>query len=157
MNGCAHSENALMHRLNSRFLAPMVFIVVLFIGLISYQSIFGIQPPPAQFEQTDGTAVTDDNQTLIRFTRKVHVTTHIRIMMNRSIECGKLTMTYDFPTAYREMDAGDYVFDRRLMVPFKIDPGTSCTIYTLIQYQPTFSIRTHSYYAPEVHTVVAAK
>jgi hypothetical protein len=78
-------------------------------------------------------------------------------MYNRTIDCGKENMTYDFPPSYRESDSGDFVFDGRLMMPFKVAPGTECTLYTMIQYQPTFSIRTHSYYAPELHLTVAAK
>lgn len=157
MSNCIHSENSFMHKLNGRFLAPMVFIVMAFVGLIAYQSIFGIQPPPVQFSQAIGSASSDENQTLIVYARKIHVSTHIRIMMNRSIDCGKENMTYDFPASYRESDAGDYSSDGRLMMPFKVVAGTECTLYTMVQYQPTFSIRTHSYYAPELHLTIAAK
>jgi hypothetical protein len=146
-----------MHKLNGRFLAPMVFLVVLFAGIITYQSLFGIQPPPVQFYQTVGLAYSDDNQTLIQYTRKIHVRTHVRVMLDRTIDCGKENVTYDFPTSYRESDAGDFSYEGRLMMPFKVESGTACTLYTMIRYQPAFSIRTHSYYAPDVHLIITPK
>jgi hypothetical protein len=147
----------MMHKLNGRFLAPMTFAVVLFVGIISYQSMFGIQPPPAEFSQTVGSAVSDETQTLIQYSRNIHIRTHIRVMLDRTIDCGKENMTYDFPTSYREADAGDYSFDGRLMMPFKVQPGTDCVLHTMVRYQPTFSLRTHSYYAPDLHLTIAVK
>jgi|SRR5579872_3852503 len=157
MNNCVHADNSIMHKLNGKFLAPMTFLVVLFAGLVTYQSMFGIQPPPVEFTQTVGSATSDGNQTLIQYSRKVHIRTHIRVMLDRTIDCGKENMTYDFPTSYRESDAGDYSFDGRLMMPFKVEPGTLCTLYTMIRYQPAFSIRTHSYYAQDLQLTIAAK
>lgn len=146
----AHADNSRMHKLNGRFLAPMVFIIVAFIGLVGWQSLFGIQPPPIEIHQSDAFAYATNGVTLLQYNKKMHVRSHIRIMLDRTVECGKNNLTYDFPTSYRESDVGDYAFDGRLMIPFKIDPGTSCTLYTMVRYQPTFSIRTHSYYAMEI-------
>lgn len=157
MNECVHHDNSAIDRINSKFLAPIAFLISLFICLIAYQSLFGIQPEPVDIHQTEGAAISTDRETLIQQSVKMHVRTHTRFTLNRAMECGKENTIYDFPTSYRELDEGEFFFDGRLMMPFKLDIGVTCTLRTMITYQPAFSIVAHSYYAPNLQIAITDK
>ena len=136
-----------LQKINGRVLAPIIFVAGLLVTLVTYQSIFGIQPPPIELTNISGTAYAGgSNLTLIDYKRQIQVSSSVRITMARTVECGDLT--YDLPTSFREKVNGVYTLNDRLILPFHVPEGTPCAMFTLIQYRPTFSLRAHSYYAP---------
>ena len=136
-----------LQKLNGKLLAPAIFLFGLVATLVTYQSIFGIQPPPIELINLSGTAYAGGpNLTLIDYKRQIQVSSSVKIVMGRTVECGELT--YDLPTSFREKVNGVYTLNDRLILPFRVPAGTACSMFTLIQYRPTFSLRTHSYYAP---------
>jgi hypothetical protein len=144
-----------VHKYEGKWLMPGICLLVFFVCALIFQTLHDMDPPPVMFEESNAVGYAYGNgSTLVEYMRKVRRNSHVRVTLDRTVECGTTNLTYDLPPAVRERDAGEYKFNDKLLLPFHVAAGTKCKLITLVQYNPILSITTHSYYAPELDFII---
>jgi hypothetical protein len=140
-----------------KFVSPASFLLVLFVLVVIYQSVFDTHPPPMRTGAATARGHSGRLATLITYTRNVVVNDDVVAVVSRQLDCQGHPL-YDFPESTRKYDEGSRTASRSLVVPFSIDPGTHCRLLSSYSYKPTFSISWHYVsVAPIYFTIEAAE
>lgn len=135
------------------FVSPASFLLVLFVLVVIYQSVFDTHPPPVQTGPAAAKGRSGRLATLITYTRNVVVSDDVVAVVSRQLDCQGYSL-YDFPESTRKYAEGPRKASRSLVVPFSIDPGTHCRLLSSYSYKPTFSISWHYVSVAPIHFTI---
>lgn len=130
----------------------------LLVTVIFYQSYFGYNPPPVEIINTAARAVVGEYSTTVWYSRTVIVKTPIANEVSRTVRCGDAGVIYDLPTTARNYTDVEVRYpSHQFTMPYRVAPGTICRLSTVSRYQPTFSLRDHSYPVPDLVFIVESE
>lgn len=143
--------------LNEWVIAPFVFFLVVFSSVITYQTLFDIDPPPLTYENESAEGFADGNSINVIYHRTIVSNKDVNIGIARTISCGTNEITYDLPTVERYKKKGILEYVGSAVLPFSDIKGDECTLTTVVKYRPWFSIREHQYETTPIKFKVVKK
>jgi hypothetical protein len=136
-----------------RFLSPTSFILVLFVFIVSWQTLMDDHPPPIGVGKSEATGLSGPLATLVTYNRSLVINNDVVAVVSRQLEC-KGHPTYDFPESTRKYEEGSRTASRSLVAPFPIADGTPCQLLSSYSYKPAFSFTWHHVKIPPISFVI---